>query len=144
MITDPRVAMITFTGSVPVGEQIRAQMGLRRVTLELGSNSSVILEPDCDLDMLIPRCVTGSFTHSGQVCISVQNIYVHESIEKTFTSALLPPPRSSRSGHPLDETTDISSLISARRGGACGRVDQSRAFPRSASDHRREAAEHHD
>ena len=78
-INDPRVAMITFTGSVPVGEQIRAQMGLRRATLELGSNSSVILEPDCDLDLLIPRCVTGSFAHSGQVCISVQNIYVQES-----------------------------------------------------------------
>ena len=61
MIADSRVAMITFTGSVPVGEQIRAHMGLRRVTLELGSNSSVILEPDCDLDMLIPRVVTGSF-----------------------------------------------------------------------------------
>src|SRR5208337_1694312 len=58
LITDPRVAMITFTGSVPVGEQIRAQIGLRRVTLELGSNSSVSLEPDCDLETMIPRCVT--------------------------------------------------------------------------------------
>ncbi len=112
IIADPRVAMITFTGSVPVGEQIRAQMGLRRVTLELGSNSSVILEPDCDLDMLIPRVVTGSFTHSGQVCISVQNIHVHESIEKTFTDRFVAATKKLKIGHPLDESTDISSLIS--------------------------------
>jgi acyl-CoA reductase-like NAD-dependent aldehyde dehydrogenase len=112
MITDPRVAMITFTGSVPVGEQIRARMGLRRVTLELGSNSSLILEPDCDLDMLIPRVVAGSFSHSGQVCISVQNIYVHESIEKTFTERFVAATQKLKIGHPLEESTDISSLIS--------------------------------
>ncbi len=111
LITDPRVAMITFTGSVPVGEEIRAQTGLRRVTLELGSNSSVILEPDCDLDMLIPRCVVGSFSHSGQVCISVQNIHVHESIEKTFTERFVAATRKLKIGHPFEDTTEISSLI---------------------------------
>jgi len=111
LMNDPRVAMITFTGSVPVGEQIRALAGLRRVTLELGSNSSVILEPDCDLDTMIPRCVTGSFTHSGQVCISVQNIYIHESIEKEFTERFVAATRKLRIGHPLEESTDISSLI---------------------------------
>jgi len=111
LIADPRVAMITFTGSVPVGEQIRAQIGLRRVTLELGSNSSVILEPDCDLDMVVPRCVTGSFTHSGQVCISVQNIYVHESIEKEFSERFVAATQKLKMGHPLDESTDVSSLI---------------------------------
>src|SRR5208282_4233234 len=121
LITDPRVAMITFTGSVPVGEQIRAQIGLRRVTLELGSNSSVILEPDCDLDTMIPRCVTGSFTHSGQVCISVQNIYVHESIEKTFTERFVAATRKLKIGHPLEESTEVSSLIST---GEAERVEQ--------------------
>ena len=111
LIRDPRVAMITFTGSVPVGEQIRAQAGLRRVTLELGSNSSVILEPDCDLDTMIPRCVTGSFSHSGQVCISVQNIYIHEAIEKTFTERFVAATQKLKIGHPLEESTDVSSLI---------------------------------
>src|SRR5271157_5524347 len=114
LITDPRVAMITFTGSVPVGEQIRAQIGLRRVTLELGSNSSVILEPDCDLDTMIPRCVTGSFSHSGQVCISVQNIYVHESLEKKFTERFVAATQKLKIGHPLDEGTDVSSLITVQ------------------------------
>jgi acyl-CoA reductase-like NAD-dependent aldehyde dehydrogenase len=121
MITDPRVAMITFTGSVPVGEEIRAQMGLRRVTLELGSNSSLILEPDFDMDALLPRIVVGSFTHSGQVCISVQNIHVHESIEKQFTERFVAATGKLKIGHPLDETTDISSLISR---GEAERVEQ--------------------
>jgi len=112
MVRDPRVAMITFTGSVEVGEQIRARAGLRRVTLELGSNSSVILEPDCDLEMLIPRCVTGSFAHSGQVCISVQNIYVQESIEMEFTERFVASAKALKIGNPLDESTEISSLIS--------------------------------
>ena len=112
IVADRRVAMITFTGSVAVGEQIRAHAGLRRVTLEMGSNSSVILEPDCDLDAIVPRCVTGGYAHSGQVCISVQNIYVHESIEKEFTERFVAGTRSLKIGHPLEESADISSLIS--------------------------------
>jgi acyl-CoA reductase-like NAD-dependent aldehyde dehydrogenase len=111
LITDPRVAMVTFTGSVPVGEQIRAQAGLRRVTLELGSNSSVILEPDCNLSLLVPRCVTGGFTHSGQVCISVQNIYVHETISKHFMTKFADATQKLKIGHPLDDATEVSSLI---------------------------------
>ena len=111
LISDPRVALITFTGSVPVGEEIRGHIGLRRATLELGSNSSVILEPDCDLDMLIPRCVIGSFAHSGQVCISVQNIYVHESIQKEFTDRFVAATRTLKIGHPLEDSTEVSSLI---------------------------------
>jgi acyl-CoA reductase-like NAD-dependent aldehyde dehydrogenase len=111
LIRDPRVALITFTGSVPVGEQIRAQIGLRRVTLELGSNSSVTLEPDCDLDVMVPRCVTGSFTHSGQVCISVQNIYVQESIQKEFVDRFVAATEKLKIGHPLEESTEVSSLI---------------------------------
>ena len=121
LIQDPRVALITFTGSVPVGEQIRAQMGLRRVTLELGSNSSVILEPDCDLEVMVPRCVTGSFAHSGQVCISVQNIYVQESIQREFVDRFVAATRKLKIGHPLEESTEVSSLIST---GEAERVEQ--------------------
>ncbi|HXW13229.1 MAG TPA: aldehyde dehydrogenase family protein [Terriglobia bacterium] len=111
LIQDPRVALITFTGSVPVGEQIRAQIGLRRVTLELGSNSSVILEPDCDLEVMVPRCVTGSFAHSGQVCISVQNIFVQESIQNEFVDRFVTASQKLKIGHPLEDTTEVSSLI---------------------------------
>lgn len=112
LVSDERVNMITFTGSVPVGEQIRAKTGLRRVSLEMGNNSSLIVEPDADLETLIPRCVTGSFSHSGQVCISVQNIYVQEQIVGEFTDRFVEATRKLKIGHPLEESTEISSLIS--------------------------------
>ena len=65
LVFDPRVAMITFTGSVDVGLRIRNLAGMKRVTLELGSNSAVIIEDDANLDEAVPRCVAGSFAHSG-------------------------------------------------------------------------------
>ncbi|HUI42726.1 MAG TPA: aldehyde dehydrogenase family protein [Terriglobia bacterium] len=114
LVRNPRLALITFTGSVPVGEQIRARAGLRRVALELGNNSSVILEPDSDLDFMVPRCVTGSFAHSGQVCISVQNIYVHETIAGEFVRRFVEGARALQIGHPLEDSTEVSSLISVQ------------------------------
>ncbi len=111
LVRDPRPAMITFTGSVPVGTMIRSQMGLRKVALELGANSSVIIEPDTDLDLIVPRCVVGAFSHSGQVCISVQNIYLHEKIASTFLERFLDATKKLVLGHPREESTDISSLI---------------------------------
>jgi len=111
IVNDPRIAMITFTGSPEVGQEIRTAAGLRRVTLEMGSNSSVILEPDCDLDLLIPRCVLGGYALAGQVCISVQNIYVHESIAEDFTGRFVAGVKALKIGHPLDESTDMASLI---------------------------------
>ena len=77
LVTHPKVAMITFTGSPEVGLRIRSLAGMKRVTLELGSNSAVIIEDDADLDAAVPRCITGSFANSGQVCISVQRIFAH-------------------------------------------------------------------
>ena len=78
LVMDPRVAMVTFTGSAEVGLRIRNLAGLKRVTLELGSNSAVIVEDDADLDEAVPRCLAGSYANSGQVCISVQRIFVHQ------------------------------------------------------------------
>lgn len=112
IVNDSRIAMITFTGSPEVGREIRAAAGLRRVTLEMGSNSSVILEPDCDLEILVPRCVAGGYAIAGQVCISVQNIYVHESIAEDFTERFLAGVRALKIGHPMEESTDMASLIS--------------------------------
>lgn len=111
IVSDDRVAMITFTGSVAVGETIRAKMGLRKIGLELGNNSSLIVEPDADLDTTVPRCVTGGFSHSGQVCISVQNVYLHEQIGDEFESRFVEKTRALKIGHPMDDSTEISSLI---------------------------------
>jgi acyl-CoA reductase-like NAD-dependent aldehyde dehydrogenase len=111
MVRHEGLAMITFTGSVRVGKWIRANAGLKRVTLEMGNNSAVILEPDADLDIAVPRTVQGAFTHSGQVCISVQRVYVHEAIADTFIRDLAAATKKLRIGHPYEDSTDVSSLI---------------------------------
>jgi acyl-CoA reductase-like NAD-dependent aldehyde dehydrogenase len=108
---DPRIAMITFTGSPEVGQRIRNMAGLKRVTLELGSNSAVILEADADLDKAIPKCVAGAFAHSGQVCISIQRIFAHESIRDEVAVRMAEIAAKMRIGHPLEDATEVSSLI---------------------------------
>ena len=112
LVCHPRVALISFTGSMAVGEQIRARAGLKRVTLELGNNSCLILEPDADLDFIVPRCVSGTFAHSGQTCISVQNIYLHQAVAGEFIRRFVEGARGLRIGHPLEDSTEVSSLIS--------------------------------
>ncbi len=108
------IAMITFTGSPEVGLRLRNLAGMKRVTLELGNNSAVIVENDANLDEAAVRCVAGSFAHSGQVCISVQRIYVNESVRTTFLDRVVEITRKLRLGHPHDASTDISSLITER------------------------------
>ena len=108
------VAMITFTGSVEVGVRLRNLAGLKRVTLELGSNSAVIIEDDANLDEAVPRCIAGSFAHSGQVCISVQRIFVNRKIRGEFLERLVEGTRKLKVGHPMDPATDVSSLITTK------------------------------
>lgn len=111
LVTHKDVAMVTFTGSVDVGVRIRNMVGMKRVTLELGGNAAVILEEDADLDAAVPRSVVGAFAHSGQVCISVQRIFVHRKIRAEFLERFVEATRKLRIGHPHDPATDISSLI---------------------------------
>lgn len=111
MAAHPGIDMLTFTGSAAVGHSLKAAAGFKRVTLELGNNSAAILEPDTDLDWAIPRCVAGSFAHSGQVCISVQRIYVHEAIAAQFLNRFKTAAGALKVGHPLDDATELSSLI---------------------------------
>lgn len=111
LVAHPAVAMVTFTGSPDVGRRIRGLAGMKRVTLELGNNSAVIIEDDAALDEAIPRCVSGAFAHSGQVCISVQRIYVQRRVFDTFVERFAEATRKLRLGHPLDPQTEVSSLI---------------------------------
>ena len=111
LVFDKRIAMVTFTGSVDVGLRIRNLAGMKRVTLELGSNSAVIVEDDANLEEAAARCVTGSFAHSGQVCISVQRIYVNAKIRDEFTERFVAGARKLHIGHPHSSDTDVSSLI---------------------------------
>ncbi len=111
MLRHPDIAMITFTGSVKVGTEIRSKVGLKRVLLEMGNNSAVIIEPDSDLETAVKRTVQGSFAHSGQVCISVQRAFIHESVADVFIAGLQAETSKLRIAHPYEESTDISSLI---------------------------------
>ncbi len=111
MIRHPGIAMMTFTGSMAVGKELRAKAGLKRVTLELGSNSAVIVERDADLETAISRSVQGAFSHSGQVCISLQRAFVHESVMQAYLDGVVAATKQLRMGHPYDDSTDISSLI---------------------------------
>ncbi len=111
LVADERLSMITFTGSPPVGRKIKERSGLKKVTLELGNNSPCIVDKDADLDLAIPRCIMGSFAYSGQVCISVQRIYIHIDIFKEFSSRFLNGIEKLKIGDPLDEETDIGPMI---------------------------------
>ena len=112
LVTDPRVSMITFTGSPSVGIGIRNRAGLKRVTLELGSNAAVIIDKHVDVDKIISRCVTGAFSNQGQVCISLQRIYAHEDIYDSFVENFVEVTKQLTLGDPLHPDTDVSALIS--------------------------------
>ena len=107
----PGIAMLTFTGSPAVGRTIKSRAGFKKVTLELGNNSAVIIEPGSDLNTAVTRSVQGAFSHSGQVCISVQRAFVHRTIFDEYVERMKAGAEALVIGHPYDPTTDISSLI---------------------------------
>jgi acyl-CoA reductase-like NAD-dependent aldehyde dehydrogenase len=112
LIEDPRVRLITFTGSAKAGWAIRAKAGTKRVALELGGNAAVIIEADADLAWAAARCAIGGFTYAGQSCISTQRIYVHESVYTPFLDAFVQRVRQLKTGDVLDEKTDVGPMIS--------------------------------
>ncbi len=114
LTADPRVAKITFTGSPVVGRAIIKNAGLKKVTMELGNNSATILDEDADLDQAIPACVVGAFSNSGQVCISVQRIYVHRNIYDSFRDRFVDAVKKLKVGDPVEEDTDVGPLISEK------------------------------
>lgn len=111
MVCHPAVKMLSFTGSARVGWSLKEKIPKKRVTLELGGNAGVIIEPDADLDFAARRCVVGGFSFAGQVCISVQRIYVHEECYQPFLDCFLPRVASLKMGDPMDEKTEVGSMI---------------------------------
>lgn len=111
LVRDERVKVITFTGSPEVGKIIRRNAGLKRVTLELGSNSALIIDEGVEIERIIKRTVTGAFTFMGQVCISLQRIFVHRSLYADFVDRFVAETNQLRVGDPADDTTDIAALI---------------------------------
>jgi acyl-CoA reductase-like NAD-dependent aldehyde dehydrogenase len=122
IVTDPRIGKITFTGSPSVGQEITRKAGIKRITLELGSNSAVVIDDmvvadpasgggESPLRKIVSRCVFGSFANAGQVCISVQRIYVHENLKDDFTAQFVAETNRLRLGNPLDPDTDVGPMI---------------------------------
>src|ERR1700735_2712 len=111
LVTDERIKLITFTGSVPVGWEIKRRAGKKKVALELGGNAGAIVHSDADLAYAADRCVTGGFAYAGQSCISVQRILVEQSVYGKFTDLLVERVRKLKTGDPLEESTDIGPLI---------------------------------
>ena len=110
-VTDERIKLISFTGSVPVGWDIKRRAGKKKVVLELGGNAAVIVHRDADLAYAAERCVTGGFAYAGQTCISVQRILVQDSVYGKFTDLLVEGVKKLKSGDPMDESTDVGPVI---------------------------------
>ena len=111
LVTDERIKLISFTGSASVGWGIKNKAGKKKVVLELGGNSAVIVHSDYDLKYAADRCVTGGFAYAGQSCISVQRILVENSVYGKFTDLLLAGVSKLKVGDPLDESCDLGPLI---------------------------------
>jgi len=111
--THPGVAMVSFTGSREVGHALRAAAPAKRVSLELGNNAPVIVEPDGDWRAAAAKVAVAGFSYSGQTCISVQRLFVHRSVHDDLVDDLVGRVSRLRVGDPADEATEVSSLINA-------------------------------
>lgn len=114
LLHEQPIAFYTFTGSTAVGRTIQRTIGLRRAQLELGSISATIVCEDADLPRAVPRCVSASFRKAGQVCTSVQRLYVHRSITDRFVASLVEATLRAQVGDPKDRGTLVGPMISMR------------------------------
>ena len=129
LASHPVPAVVSFTGSVPVGRRIQQAAVTKRVLLELGSNAPVIVEPDADLDRAIAAIRQGGFSFAGQSCISTQRVLAHRSVYDKMLDGLRAAVATLRLGDPLDEETEVGPLISAA---ALDRVESWLAAARAA------------
>lgn len=111
LFEDEKVKMVTFTGSPSIGWDLKKRAHRKRVTLELGGNAAVVIEPDADLDFAVPRSVLGAFSYSGQICISIQRIFLHEKIYDSFMNGFLNATKKLKMGDPLEKDTDLGPMI---------------------------------
>ena len=112
--TDERLKLLSFTGSPGVGWDLKAKAGKKKVVLELGGNAAVIVDKDADLDHALARIIFGAFYQSGQSCIGVQRILVHEAIYDEFKDRLVARTRTLVAGNPHDRDTFIGPMISEK------------------------------
>ncbi len=109
--SDERVRKISFTGSKEVGEQICKVAGIKKVTMELGSNSPLIVLPDADLDLVAKVTVATGFANAGQVCISAQRMIVHDSVHEAVMNALVPKVEALVTGNQLEDGSNMGPMV---------------------------------
>ncbi|MBZ0186229.1 MAG: aldehyde dehydrogenase family protein [Candidatus Obscuribacterales bacterium] len=112
LVSDPRIACLTFTGSPDIGWQLRQQVHPgTRVILELGGNAGIVVHRDACLEKAVQAACRGGYAHAGQVCISVQRVYVHEEIYDRFVEQFTQKVKQLKVGDPLDDATDVGPMI---------------------------------
>jgi len=111
LVTDSRVRMISFTGGTEAGLDIVKKAGLKKIGMELGSNSPVIVMDDADLPQAVELSVSGAFWAVGQNCIGVQRIYIHEAVYDEFEKMFVERTKKMKVGYQLDEKTDMGPMI---------------------------------
>lgn len=111
LVTDPRFAILSFTGSPAVGWKMKERAGKKKTILELGGNAGVIVGKSADMDLAVKRCLFGGFAFSGQVCIHTQRIFVHKDSFEEFASRFAEGASKLKQGDPIAQETEISSMI---------------------------------
>jgi glyceraldehyde-3-phosphate dehydrogenase (NADP+) len=121
MVADPRFKLLTFTGSPSVGWRMKERAGKKKVVLELGGNAGVIVDRSADIAWAVKRTLVGAFSYAGQVCISVQRLFVHEAVWDEFMDAFIAGAKALKVGDPIDPTTDVGPMVD---GAAAGRTQR--------------------
>ena len=111
MVADDRFKLLTFTGSPSVGWRMKERAGKKKVVLELGGNAGVIVDQSADLDWAVRRTLIGAYTYAGQVCISVQRMFIHEDVWDAFLERFVAGAKAIRSGDPLDPETELGPMV---------------------------------
>ncbi|MCC6683401.1 MAG: aldehyde dehydrogenase family protein [Phycisphaeraceae bacterium] len=112
LVEDDRIKLLSFTGSDKVGWDFKRRAGKKKVTLELGGNAACIVDLDADLEDAVARIIVGAFYQSGQSCISVQRLYVHDAIYDDLRARLVVATNKLKAGDPREEDTFIGPIIS--------------------------------
>jgi len=115
LVTDPRVRVVSFTGGVVNGERIARAVGVKKLLMELGSNSPVIVLADADLDRAATSICSGAFAQAGQNCIGVQRVLIHRDVYAGFVQKFLSSVAALKAGSSRDETTDVCSMINEQQ-----------------------------